>query len=153
MAENNPLPLDPELAALFELTGPTPGPFTRESIPELREYLSKSMPESMLKQKVLDRGLDLRKETITSFDGTQLTAYVVSNPNHTETGPGIYNIHGGGMDESIAFASKLWAAGIPTELHICQGGFHGFDNFAPHAAMSQSAFSARNNWVTRLLGT
>ncbi len=55
-------------------------------------------------------------------------------------------------DEDVAYATKLWAAGVQAELHVFAGGFHGFDNFAPQTAVSQAMFAARNNWVNRVLG-
>lgn len=55
-------------------------------------------------------------------------------------------------DEDVAYATKLWEAGVQAELHVFAGGFHGFDMFAPHAAVSQSMLAARDNWVNRLLG-
>ncbi|GEE03806.1 esterase [Gordonia spumicola] len=56
-------------------------------------------------------------------------------------------------DEDVAYATRLWAAGVPTELHVWSGGFHGFDQLAPHAAVSQAAIAARADWVARLLGS
>jgi acetyl esterase/lipase len=56
-------------------------------------------------------------------------------------------------DEDVAYASRLWEAGVSTELHVWAGGFHGFDIMAPHAAVSQAAVAARNDWVARLLGS
>ena len=41
------------------------------------------------------------------------------------------------LDENIAYAQRLIEAGVPTELHIYRGGFHGFDIFVPDAAVSQ----------------
>ncbi|WP_040167805.1 alpha/beta hydrolase [Microbacterium gorillae] len=55
-------------------------------------------------------------------------------------------------DEDVAYATALWAAGVQAELHVFAGGFHGFDNFVPQAAVSQAMFAARDNWITRLLG-
>ncbi|MFK4851321.1 alpha/beta hydrolase [Microbacterium sp. ZW T6_19] len=55
-------------------------------------------------------------------------------------------------DEDVAYASKLWEAGVQAELHVWAGGFHAFDGFAPHAAVSQAMLAARDNWVNRLLG-
>ena len=56
-------------------------------------------------------------------------------------------------DEDVAYASALWQAGVQAELHIWPGGFHGFDMFAPRAAVSQAATTARNAWTARLLSS
>ncbi|WP_308289683.1 hypothetical protein [Microbacterium sp. BF1] len=40
---------------------------------------------------------------------------------------------------------------MQAELHVWAGGFHGFDMFAPHAAVAQAMLAARDNWVNRLL--
>ncbi|MDK1342407.1 alpha/beta hydrolase [Streptomyces sp. 378] len=55
-------------------------------------------------------------------------------------------------DEVVAYASRIWQAGGVAELHVWPGGFHGFDGFAPHAAVSQSARTAHLDWLRRLLG-
>ncbi|MFJ4254040.1 alpha/beta hydrolase [Microbacterium sp. NPDC090003] len=55
-------------------------------------------------------------------------------------------------DEDVAYATSLWAAGVQAELHVWAGGFHGFEMFAPHAAVSQAMLAARDDWVNRLLG-
>ena len=31
------------------------------------------------------------------------------------------------VDEDIAYANRLILAGVPTELHVYPGGFHGFE--------------------------
>ncbi|BAU96984.1 alpha/beta hydrolase [Corynebacterium suranareeae] len=54
-------------------------------------------------------------------------------------------------DEDIAYANRIWEAGGVAELHVWQGGFHGFEGLVPHASVSQMALAARNNWVDRLL--
>lgn len=54
-------------------------------------------------------------------------------------------------DEDVAYASRLWEAGVQAELHVWAGGYHGFESFAPHAAVSHAALAARDNWVNRLL--
>ncbi len=41
------------------------------------------------------------------------------------------------LDEDIEYAQRLLQAGVPTELHVYRGGFHGFDIFAPDATVSQ----------------
>jgi acetyl esterase/lipase len=42
-------------------------------------------------------------------------------------------------DETVAYATKLWASGVQAELHVWAGGFHGFDIFLPDTAVSQAA--------------
>ncbi|MFJ9630743.1 alpha/beta hydrolase [Streptomyces sp. NPDC101175] len=54
-------------------------------------------------------------------------------------------------DEVVAYASRLWQTGAVAELHVWPGGFHGFDGFAPQAAISQTARAAHLNWLRRLL--
>ncbi|HEY1973475.1 MAG TPA: alpha/beta hydrolase [Pseudonocardia sp.] len=55
-------------------------------------------------------------------------------------------------DECVGYASALWLAGVPAELHVWPGGFHGFDLFAPSARISGQAREARIAWLNRLLG-
>ncbi|WP_107086956.1 alpha/beta hydrolase [Streptomyces viridochromogenes] len=54
-------------------------------------------------------------------------------------------------DEVVAYASRLWQAGEVAELHVWPGGFHGFEGFAPQAALARAALAARLNWLRRLL--
>jgi acetyl esterase/lipase len=39
-------------------------------------------------------------------------------------------------DENIAYAMRLMQAGVPTELHIYPGAFHGFEGMVKNAAIS-----------------
>ncbi|MFB6846525.1 alpha/beta hydrolase [Streptomyces sp. NPDC056373] len=55
-------------------------------------------------------------------------------------------------DEVVDYASRIWQAGGVAELHVWPGGFHGFDGFAPQAAVSQAARGAQVAWLRRLLG-
>ena len=55
-------------------------------------------------------------------------------------------------DEDVAYATRIWQAGGVAELHVWPGGYHGFDNFAPHARISQEAKAARVRWLHGLLG-
>lgn len=55
-------------------------------------------------------------------------------------------------DEAVAYASRIWAAGGSAELHIWAGGFHGFQNVVPDAAVSRAAIATREAWVRRMLG-
>jgi acetyl esterase/lipase len=41
------------------------------------------------------------------------------------------------LDEDIAYAQALLRAGVPTELHVYPGSFHGSDVMVPHADASQ----------------
>jgi acetyl esterase/lipase len=46
-------------------------------------------------------------------------------------------------DESIEYARRLMAAGIPTELHVIPGLPHGFDMLAPDAVVTQRVVATR----------
>ncbi|MGW0816988.1 alpha/beta hydrolase [Streptomyces viridiviolaceus] len=54
-------------------------------------------------------------------------------------------------DETVAYADRLWQAGGAAELHVWPGGFHTFDQYAPQAALSRAARTARLAWLRRLL--
>ncbi|MDH6579539.1 alpha/beta hydrolase fold domain-containing protein [Kitasatospora sp. MAP5-34] len=54
-------------------------------------------------------------------------------------------------DEDVAYADAIWQAGGQAELHVWPGAFHGFDTFAPLAALSQDARNARSRWLRRIL--
>ncbi|MBX6767027.1 MAG: alpha/beta hydrolase [Actinomadura rubrobrunea] len=54
-------------------------------------------------------------------------------------------------DEDVAYAVRLWQAGVQAELHVWPGGFHGFDAVVPHARLSQDAREARLRWLRRIL--
>ena len=55
-------------------------------------------------------------------------------------------------DEDVAYATRVWQSGGRAKLHVWPGGFHGFDQLAPQAAISQDARAARLRWLRRLLG-
>ena len=54
-------------------------------------------------------------------------------------------------DECVAYATRLWEAGVQAELHVWAGGFHGFEGFAPDARVTEALLHARDNWMTRML--
>lgn len=56
-------------------------------------------------------------------------------------------------DESVAFASRIWAAGGSAELHVWAGGFHGFQTIVPTAAVSRAGAQTRETWVRRILSS
>jgi len=55
------------------------------------------------------------------------------------------------VDEDLDYARRLIAAGVPTELHVYPGAMHGFDLFAPHAAVSQRFLAERTAALQRFL--
>ncbi|WP_062352676.1 alpha/beta hydrolase [Herbidospora yilanensis] len=54
-------------------------------------------------------------------------------------------------DEDVAYATRIWAAGGRADLHVWDGGFHGFDALYPTAALSAEARRTRTEWLNRLL--
>ncbi|WP_030450621.1 alpha/beta hydrolase fold domain-containing protein [Herbidospora cretacea] len=54
-------------------------------------------------------------------------------------------------DEDVAYATRVWAAGGRADLHVWDGGFHGFDALYPAAALSREARRTRTAWLERLL--
>ncbi|MFF4691637.1 hypothetical protein [Streptomyces sp. NPDC001307] len=46
---------------------------------------------------------------------------------------------------------SLWRTGGQAELHVWPGGCHGYDTFAPRAALSQDTREARTRWLRRAL--
>jgi acetyl esterase/lipase len=53
------------------------------------------------------------------------------------------------VDEDIDYAQRLIRAGVPTELHVYPGGFHGFDTW--DSAISARARADRLAWLRRAL--
>ena len=53
--------------------------------------------------------------------------------------------------EVIDYASRIWRVGGSAELHVWNGGFHGFQMYA-HAAVTQAAIETRRSWMGRLIG-
>jgi acetyl esterase/lipase len=54
-------------------------------------------------------------------------------------------------DENLDYARRLVEAGVPTELHLYAGAFHGFELIAPAARLSQAATTALNDALRRAL--
>jgi acetyl esterase/lipase len=55
------------------------------------------------------------------------------------------------IDENIEYAQRLIQAGVPTELHVYPGAFHGFDLFAPSARVSKQFKADRDAALKRAL--
>ncbi|MGO1321242.1 MAG: alpha/beta hydrolase fold domain-containing protein [Galactobacter sp.] len=54
-------------------------------------------------------------------------------------------------DEDVAYAHGIWAAGGKADLHVWTGGYHSFDEFAPHAQISRQSRSTRQAWINKIL--
>jgi len=54
-------------------------------------------------------------------------------------------------DEDIAFAQRLMAAGVPTELHVHPGSYHAAETFAADAALSRRTWALRIDALRRAL--
>jgi acetyl esterase/lipase len=46
-------------------------------------------------------------------------------------------------DEDLAYAERLIAAGVPCQVEVVQGAFHGFDLWVPKAQVSQRFFDSQ----------
>ncbi|MCP5028634.1 MAG: alpha/beta hydrolase [Actinomycetia bacterium] len=57
----------------------------------------------------------------------------------------------GFADEDIEYAIRLNHAGVAVELHVYPGAPHGFEGFAPGAAVSRQARRDINNWLAAQL--
>lgn len=54
-------------------------------------------------------------------------------------------------DETVDYATRIWAGGGEAELHVWSGGYHGFSGFSPDAIVSHAALAARDSWWRRIL--
>ena len=54
--------------------------------------------------------------------------------------------------ESLDFARRLVRAGVPTELHLYPGAFHGFARFAPDADVTRRNFEDYTSALKSMLG-
>ena len=59
----------------------------------------------------------------------------------------------GFVDENVEYAARLLQSGVPTELHVYPGAVHGFDLFAPDAAVTRRFVADRRAAFLRLLGS
>ena len=54
-------------------------------------------------------------------------------------------------DEDLAYAERLRAAGVPCDVEVVEGAFHGFDGIAPKASVSQQFFDSQCVMLRRAL--
>jgi acetyl esterase/lipase len=52
-------------------------------------------------------------------------------------------------DEDLAYGERLKAAGVPCEVHVVPGAFHGFDAVAAKAEVSQSFFNSQCTFLQK----
>lgn len=55
------------------------------------------------------------------------------------------------VDEDIEYARRLMRAGVPTELHVYPGAFHGSEGYAPAASLSRRFVTDRDEALRRAL--
>jgi acetyl esterase/lipase len=53
--------------------------------------------------------------------------------------------------EDLAYAERLTAAGVPCEVEVVAGAFHGFDGVVPKAPVSRDFFASQVTWLRRHL--
>jgi acetyl esterase/lipase len=56
-------------------------------------------------------------------------------------------------DEDVAYAMRLRAAGVPVELNVVPGAFHGFDNLAPDTDCSKRFIRSWSDMLSRTFTT
>lgn len=84
-------PFDPGVAAALEAMseGGIFAPVTPESIPTMRQY---AVPED-----ISQFDLEVEEFTVPGFEGAELALTLLRRRDHVGQGPGIFNIHGGGL--------------------------------------------------------
>lgn len=55
------------------------------------------------------------------------------------------------LNENVEYARRLLEAGVPTELHVYPGVYHGFEGLAPDANVSQRFTAERDRVLKRVL--
>lgn len=55
-------------------------------------------------------------------------------------------------DEDLAYAARLREAGVPCDVEVVEGAFHGFDGLAPKTAVSRDFFDSQCATLRRAFG-
>ncbi len=55
-------------------------------------------------------------------------------------------------DEDLAYAARLRAAGVPVDLEVVPGAFHGFDAISAKAAVSRAFHASQHASLRRAFG-
>lgn len=58
----------------------------------------------------------------------------------------------GFCDEDMSYASRLYQAGVPTELHLYPGAPHAFDSFTPGATLARRCSRDVKEWLATATG-
>jgi acetyl esterase/lipase len=53
-------------------------------------------------------------------------------------------------DEIVDFAQRIWLAGGSADLHVWDGGFHGFDLVAPESALGRASWQTKIDWLRHI---
>lgn len=57
----------------------------------------------------------------------------------------------GFCDEDVSYATRLYQAGVATEMHVYPGAPHGFDGLAPGTAVARQCMRDTREWLGRAL--
>ena len=95
--------------------------------------------------------------TVRNLPGTSCSAFPADNYWHADVSglPPTWLATGEldlFRDEDVEYASRLFAGGVRTELHVYPGAVHGFDLFAPDAAVSRRYRRDRDEALDRFVG-
>ena len=55
------------------------------------------------------------------------------------------------VEENLEYTRRLLRAGVPAELYLAPGAFHGFEAMAPEAAVSQRFIAQADDALRRAL--